>query len=194
MDMQYCSSYIAFGDSEHYKSIWDTLFHNTAFFDLCRERKIYFTVVGEIEPGINSYLALLVTNDGEFKFRRQAWKVFLNSLKKPYSFEEGIHEIKFREPQVTLNVYNFVYTAVHPDVVRAKPNELIYEYYKSGTIPMRNMIASTYGELPEEMHPGPEITCPGPIDKVYLYYRVELPIAGQKRYFKIASSVLDFWA
>ncbi|KAH6883516.1 hypothetical protein B0T10DRAFT_463445 [Thelonectria olida] len=188
------SSYIAFGDLEHYESIWSTLFHDMTFLDLCQKRGIYFTIIGEIEPGINSYLALLVTNNSKSKFTRQAWNRFLNSLKKPYSFEEGTFEIKLKESQVTLNVYNFLYTTIHPDVVCAKPDELIYEYYKSGTIPMRNITASTYGKLPERTHSGPEITCPGPIDKVYdLYYRVELQIAGRKRYFKIASSLLDFW-
>ncbi|KAI1359465.1 hypothetical protein F5Y08DRAFT_332299 [Xylaria arbuscula] len=182
-------------DNTEGQQIWHQLFHDTSFLELCLEKKIYFTLIGEITEHPRSsqgqYLALIVTNDGTSKFSRDAWTYFKNSLQTPNEYRENEFEIKFSNCNIILNVYNLMYARIHRGVIVADPDRLVDEYLKSGTIPVRAISASTF----QEPQKGTDCAYPGPISprSCGRGYTVELLIVGQKRIFQLVSSVIELW-
>lgn len=117
----------------------------------------------------------------------------MSSLRQPYKQRDNRFEIEFDEPNIILNIYNFMYIGVHHNTIIADPNRLISDSYKSGIMRVFTTSADTYGE-PGSQEPT-SYACPGPIttDDCGRSYMINLTIASQKRHLKLVSSMLDTW-
>ena len=105
-----------------------------------------------------------------------AWEVFPDSLNGPMKVEG--FEIEFKDLSIVLNVYNFIHIQIRSDVIIADPDQLIWSYYKSGTVPTVASCVSTYGNsLPHD----DAIFSSNPIVqfKNNLGYKLEFPVAGR---------------
>jgi hypothetical protein len=98
-------------------------------------------------------------------------------------------EINLIDLSYTLNIFNFLFINLLPDVIIADPSQLIYEYYKSRTIPMRNVGARTYPDQPEKLQ---FVDYPGPIT-YNVVYKLQLLIDSQSHEFKLLPSIVDTW-
>lgn len=178
-------SYLAEGN----ESIWSVLVKDVSFFDICRAKDIFFSLIGDADKLHNSHIALVVTNNSKTKFTRQAWNLFMRNLNGPYQFREREFEIHLTEPNIVVNIYNFLYTATHKNLIIADPTRLVSENFKSGTILTLCTCIVTYGEL---FNPEEHMSC----DRISNWgtgYRLEIPVAQNLRCLVIMPSILDAW-
>lgn len=100
----YICSYTYGDDGE----TWTKLFHDTAILDACKERKIYFTLIGQLPlDAADGALALAVLNDSGARLTQRFWDVMLSSFRHPYQFgEKHRFIVTFPEQKITLNIYN----------------------------------------------------------------------------------------
>jgi len=180
-------SYVYPGSQE----IWEQIFHEREFLSQYREIGIYFTLLGCFgSPVDKPYLSLVVTKDSNVRLNILAWKIFLESLRKPYTYDEKRFEITFDGLDVTLNIYGFLHYIISgnaPKKIIGEAKRLVYDYYKSETMLTFSTGACTYGEDPDW---DPSFLSPGPIRRTGnsgRYYTINLKIAGQERQLKLSS-------
>lgn len=178
----YICSYTYGDDGE----TWTKLFHETTILDACKERKIYFTLIGQLpSDAADGALALAVFNDSGARLTQRFWDVMLSSFRHPYQFgEKHRFIVTFPEQKITLNIYNFLNSNTTRHVILSDPTHLVSFTYKSGTIPTNMTFMSTYKEhTVHSLHdkPGPIVRHPTEDGG----YRINVQINGRQRHLEI---------
>lgn len=188
-------SHLSFGELGEYKKVWDALFCNTLLLERCREKQIYFTIIGSIKSDQplaiqrkNHYLTLIITNDSKLSLSAAGKTTFFESLQQPHIYREEDFEIDFPVSKYTLNIHHLNCSGLHRTIL-TDPQLTIHDEYDSGNVLTLSTCANTYGESCKYM----DTAFPGPIiehifSRKYNSYQLELVIAGQKRYIELLPS------
>lgn len=188
-------SYIDYGRPGEYNDAWSLIFRDMYFLDQCWEKKIFFSLMGDLDEPDPMYenrcMALIVTNDSQYRFSRHSWKIFRDAL-RPHTYQQSDAVIKFSDVRIELNIYAFLYASIHHDTLLTNPNRIVHDYYKSGTMLIYCTSMNTYREAVPE---ATGYVDPGPITRSEngRGYVVQFDIACRRRRLTILPSIIDTW-